>query len=200
MSNNLSSNKRNKKVIITDLAIEKVPYVEYKDIDKNHYETLYILAKKVLYIAKTTNDSNEVAIVYKLSYEFDIKNIGIAFGDEHNVNPAASTNAYHILSSSEDCAVVILHNHPSTSHISLMDIGYFLDSTNVKLLIMVTNKGTLSYIVKLKKFNRLKAIKVLNKAIDKHNSSKSLKEKQKAVDYFFNNSSKLGIYYSNYKK
>ena len=37
--NNLSmGNKRNHKIMITDVAIEKVPYIEYKNIPEKEYQ------------------------------------------------------------------------------------------------------------------------------------------------------------------
>lgn len=62
----LESNKRDKKVAISDIAISKVPFIEYKGISADHYETLHYLSKAVLQIAKDENDSNEIAIVYEI--------------------------------------------------------------------------------------------------------------------------------------
>ncbi len=59
------SRKRDHKIIITDEAIEKVPFIEYRGIPEEEYEIIHRLAKQVLQISKTENESNEVAITYR---------------------------------------------------------------------------------------------------------------------------------------
>jgi hypothetical protein len=54
----LETRKRDHKVWITDIAIQKVPFVEYREIGSEHYDNLYQLAKLVLQISKDENESN----------------------------------------------------------------------------------------------------------------------------------------------
>ena len=56
--------KRDRKVMITEEAINKVPYIEYREIPTEEYEIIYRLIKQVLQLSKEENDSNEVAITY----------------------------------------------------------------------------------------------------------------------------------------
>ena len=49
--------KRNHKVMITDEAIRKVPRVQYKNIPESEYSIIQELAKNVLWISKTENNS-----------------------------------------------------------------------------------------------------------------------------------------------
>ncbi|MCM1385645.1 MAG: hypothetical protein NC243_14040, partial [Lachnoclostridium sp.] len=58
--------KRDKKVYITDIAIEKVPYVEYRGMDEEQNKNMQSLARLVLTLAKNENDSNEVAITWDM--------------------------------------------------------------------------------------------------------------------------------------
>ncbi len=85
----LEARKRNRKVLITDIAIQKIPYIKYKEISEEHYDNLYELAKYVLQLSKDKNDSNEVAIVYSLDFDNLVKNnmeyLGVSFVSIHNL-------------------------------------------------------------------------------------------------------------------
>ena len=70
-SKELESNKRDHKIEITDIAIEKVPMIRYKGIAEEHYEILQLLAKLVLEESRNNNDCNETAITY--SYVTNMK-------------------------------------------------------------------------------------------------------------------------------
>ena len=162
MSERLESKKRNRKVLITDRAIKKVPRIEYKEIPE------------------------------------DEKYIGIAFGDEHEVDPMESTTAYHLIMSSEPCVVIVLHSHPSLSKLSLTDVRFFLEHDSVKMIVAITNLGRASYLVKKETYSYEKAIRIFNDAVTLHNQAKekqSLKRTQKAADYFLKNCFEAGIVY-----
>ena len=69
--------KRNKKVEITEEAIQKVPYIRYRDVPEQEYDIIQSLAKRVLELSRERNDSNEVAITY--SYDPDMILKGLAY-------------------------------------------------------------------------------------------------------------------------
>ena len=166
------SKKRDRKVMITEEAIRKVPYVLYREIPEQEYDIIQSLAKRVLEFARERNDSNEVAITY--SYDPAM----ILAGEE-----------------SQECAVVSLHNHPSLSLVSLMDIRFFLRYHSIKLLVIVTNMGSVSYLVKSSKYEYAAAIDFVNDVITMHNIADNIKGYQKAVQYFLSNCYKVGIIY-----
>lgn len=205
MSNDLNNlemaKKRDHKIVITDEAINKIPRIKYKGIPENEYDNLWDLAKNVLKISKEENDSNEVAITYSLDSAKLIKQgkryIGIALGSEHDVDPLSDTTAYHLISSIEACVVIVLHNHPSLSDFSLTDVQFLLRYDNVKMMVVVTNLGSVSYLVKDRKYDLKKAIALFNKAVDKNNEAEKLKDMQNAADYFLKNSYTVGIDYDN---
>lgn len=58
--------KRSKKVYITDIAIDKVPLIEYYGFTDEQNQIMQELAKNVLVISKERNDSNEVALTCDL--------------------------------------------------------------------------------------------------------------------------------------
>lgn len=191
--------KRAEKVYITDIAIEKVPYVRYKCIPESEYDTLHTIAQDVLRISKERNNSNEVAIVYSLESERLVREgrefIGVSIGDEVSVNPTESTTAYHIVHSTLDCAVICFHNHPNLSKLSLDDIKFFLRNESVKLLAAVTNLGAVSYIVKTERYDWNKARNLFTEAVIKQHEAHNLKELQDAAEYFLKNCYKANIIY-----
>lgn len=191
--------KRDHKIMITDEAIEKVPLVKYKEIPESEYLMLQELAKEVLTVSKNDNDSNEVALTYSLDYRNLIvagkEFMGVALGDEHSVDPCMNTVAYHLIMASFECVVIVLHNHPSLSKFSLEDIKFFLSNGTVKMMVIVTNLGNISYLVKKENYNRKKAIETYNYAVDVHNEGSNIHDYQKAVSYFLSNCYEANIVY-----
>ena len=123
--------------------------------------------------------------------------IGIALCSEHDVDPLSDTTAYHLISSIEECVVIVLHNHPSLSDFSLTDVQFLLRYDNVKMMVVITNLGSISYLVKNKKYNLKKAIILFNESVDKNNEAENLKDLQNAANYFLKNSYMVGIDYDN---
>ncbi len=93
----------------------------------------------------------------------------------------------------KDCVVLVLHNHPSLSAFSLSDIQFLLSYETVKMMVVVINLGSVSYLVKNSKYNFEKAVVLLNKAIDLNNKAKNIKGLQEAAKYFLKNCYNAGI-------
>lgn len=194
------SKKRNQKVLITEEAIQKVPYIHYREVPEQEYDIIQNLAKRVLELSRERNNSNEVAITYSYDSEMVLSGeelIGVHFGDEHSVDPLADPQTFHLIMKSQECAVISLHNHPSLSLVSLMDIRFFLRYHSIKLLVIVNNLGSISYLVKNKKYDYTAAINFVNDVITMHNTANNIKGYQKAVRYFLRNCYKVGIIYEN---
>ena len=104
--------KCDKKVYITDTAIDKVPLIEYYGFTDEQNQIMRELARNVLVISKESNDSNEVALTCDLGKPDPLHNFGVALGTEH------------MIVSSKSVAVVLLHNHPSTQTFSLEDVQF----------------------------------------------------------------------------
>lgn len=193
--------KRDHKIMITNEAIRKVPRIEYKNIPENEYNTLQELARNVLRISKDKNNSNEVAIMYAMDSVKRIQKgeeyIGVALGSEHGVDPISNTTAYHLVSSAEDCIVIVLHNHPSLSNFSLSDVQFLLRYERVKMMVVITNLGSISYLVKGSRYAYDKAVELFNESVNSNNEAKDLKDLQKAADHFLKNCYTVGIDYDN---
>lgn len=65
------------------------------------------------------------------------------------------------------------------------------------MMVVVTNLGSISYLVKNKKYNFRNAVNLFNQAVDKNNEAKNLKDLQNAADYFLKNCYNVGIDYDN---
>jgi hypothetical protein len=191
--------KRDHKIMITDEAIEKVPLIQYKEIPECEYLTIQELAKEVLTVAKNENDSNEVALTYSLDsqnlMEEGNEYMGIALGDEHGVDPCMNTVSNHLIMASYGCVVIILHNHPSLSKFSLDDVKFFLRNNTVKMMVVVTNLGSISYLVKKDNYEHKTAVGLYNESVNRHNEGSGLRDYQKAVEYFLSNCKMANIIY-----
>ena len=155
-------------------------------------------------ISRDENDCNEVAIAYDLDgpqKELDGEEyLAWAKGDEYSVEPMSDTETNHVIVSAKGCVVVILHNHPNLSKISLEDVMFMLRLSTVKMVVAVTNRGAIGYIVKTGDYekNKLAAYKLMEEAVERNNRATSLKQKQDACDYFLNNCYKVGLIYEDH--
>ena len=199
---NLEANKRDHKIEITDVAIEKVPLIKYKYISEEHYKPLQAIAKMVLETAKTENDSNEVVYTYSLDgvdlWDENGDYLAVAFGDEHSVSPESDADTFHLLRTAKDCVLVLVHNHPSLSKVSLQDVSYLLRYETLKMIVVVTNRGSINYIVKSDKFDWLKAAELFNKATKEFLERDELKHRQKVTDTFLSNCTECGLVFENH--
>lgn len=118
--------KRNNKVKITNIAISKVPYIEYKNMTEEQNLIMQKLAKEVLFLSQNCNDSNEVAITCDMGSDNPLESYGVCMGQEHSVDVCSDTQSNHLIMSASLCTVVILHNHPSLQTFSLDDIRFFI--------------------------------------------------------------------------
>lgn len=191
--------KRDHKIMITDEAINKVPYIKYKEIPESEYMLLQEFAREVLSVAKNKNDSNEVALTFSLEYRKLIAEgreyMGVTLGDEHSVDPCGNTTANHLIAASLDCVVIVLHNHPSLSKFSLEDIKFYLSNKSVKMMVVVTNLGSISYLVKKENYSYAKAVSIYNDAVSIHNVGSGVRDYQKAASFFLTNCHNANIVY-----
>jgi hypothetical protein len=159
----IGQNKNDRKLLITDIAITKVPYVKYPDVSPDECSKLHELEVLLLGLSQKENNSNEVAITYRLykePNETEDDRIAIVYGDEHEVDLGADTKTFHLLQS-ERLAIINMHNHPNCSNFSLYDISFFLRNDSVKLLILLSNKGELNYLSKSEDYSRMHNVALL---------------------------------------
>lgn len=188
--------KRNAKVWITEIAIEKVPFIEYKGLTNGQNKHIWQLAKEVLRLSRERNDSNEVSITCDLAGSSMMKDYGVAFGDETSVSVNADTFSFHILMTAQEATVIVLHNHPSTKTFSLNDLRYLFVYVTIKMLVLVSNQGTIHYIVKEEKFDRNAALKMLKECVmENERGSSAAANAYKASLSFLSRCSEAGLFY-----
>jgi proteasome lid subunit RPN8/RPN11 len=187
--------RRNRKVYITDVAIDKVPYVEYQGFTDEQNKIMRELAKDVLLLSKEENESNEVAITCDLGAEDPLKNFGVALGTEHEVDILADTFSNHIIVSQKSVAVVVLHNHPSTQTFSLQDIQFFIQYPMLEVIVVVSNQGTVHYLKRDKEYDYKQAFQLFRECIEDLNKNSPVMEQYLASLSFLAKCSEVGLYY-----
>lgn len=68
------------------MAINKIPRVQFKGFSDMESDILYQLSVLVLWTSLNENNSNEVAITCALDSDKPLEDIGVAYGDEHEVD------------------------------------------------------------------------------------------------------------------
>lgn len=180
---------------ITDIAISKVPFVEYFGFTKEQSKIMQELAKGVLVISKESNDSNEVAITCDLGTPDPLHNFGVALGTEHDVDVLSDTLSNHMIVSEKSVAVVLLHNHPSTQTFSLQDIQFFVQHPMIEVMTVVSNQGTVHYIKKDKNYDYMKVFELFRECVGKIDRKSSNMEMYMASLEFLAKCSEAGLYY-----
>lgn len=185
-----------KRIEITDVAISKVPYIEYKGFSEKQNIIMRRLTQEVLILSKDENHSNEVAITFDIESDNPLESYGISYGDEHSVTIAADTLSNHLLISQDSIAVVVLHNHPSIQTFSLTDISFFLQYDNLKMMSVVSNYGKVHYLYKDKNFDLEEAVILWKQCTVELGKNSTVKELYYAALSFLAVCSEVGIYYN----
>ena len=187
----LHSKNRFKKTAITDIAINKVQRVKYKGLTDEQNEMLYRFAKLVLLKAQQENNSNESTITIDLD-NLDGR-IGEINGSEHIIDVDADPNSYHLLRTGDN--VAIIHNHPSTQTLSMEDVYFFLHFDTLRYTIVVSNQGTIHYLMKDKNFDLRQTIVLCQECTEDLTDSSPAKEYYAASLDFLTHCSEVGLYY-----
>lgn len=184
------------KIVITDIAIQKVRYIEYKDLTEAQNAIMQRLAKEVLFLSQKYNNSNEVAITCDLALSDPLENYGICLGDEHSVDVCSDTQSNHLIVSAKMCTVVILHNHPSLQTFSLDDIRFFVANRGISILVVVSNQGKVHYMYKDKKYSERETIQLFNECVEGLDRSSTINERYHRALAFLTKCSETGLFYS----
>lgn len=187
--------RRDRKVYITDIAIDKVPYIKYDGFTEERNRIMQELAKDVLLLSKERNDSNEVAITCDLGAENPLGSFGVSLGTEHEVDILADTLSNHIIVSRESVAVVVLHNHPSTQTFSLQDIHFFIRHPMIEVIVVVSNQGTIHYLKRDIEYDYKKAFQLFQECICELGKDSPKMEMYMASLTFLAKCSEVGLFY-----
>lgn len=187
--------RRDRKVFITDIAIDKVPYVKYYGFTNEQNKIMQELARDVLVLSKEKNNSNEVAITCDLGSENPLNSFGVALGTEHEVDILADTLSNHMIVSRKSIAVVVLHNHPSTQTFSLQHIHFFIMHPMIEVIVVVSNQGTIHYLKRDADFDYKDAFHLFKQCIEGLGKDSAATEMYMASLTFLAKCSEVGLFY-----
>ena len=184
------SKKRDHKIMITDIAISKVPYVEVPGLSRAVCEAIQQEHKELLQIAKAQNDSNEVLVLRLM----DGTRKESVLGGEFGVDPSTSPEACSLYSSSGYKQLMYLHNHPSTNKFSFADIMEFVRNGPIGLISVVTNQGEVHILYKSVEYSFRKSSSIFNEIYQRYMRDEI--EHTDAVKMFLTRCREGGIIYA----
>ena len=187
--------RRDRKVYITGVAIEKVPFIQYDGFTDVQNKVMQELARDVLFLSKEKNDSNEVAITCDLGAENPLGNFGVPLGTEHEVDILAGTLSNHIIVSRKSVAVVVLHNHPSTQTFWLQDIHFFIRHPMIEVIVVVSNQGTVHYLKCDIEYEYKRVFELFQECIERLEKDSPVMEMYMAFLTFLAKCSEAGLFY-----
>lgn len=141
--------KRDKKIFVTDVAIDKVTKSKVKLLSSEHNSKIDAIHKELLTVSKNENNSDEVAILFELNSSKKFSQMGT----EHVVNIFDNPMAYSLAKNGEANSLFLAHNHPSTQSFSYADIGVLMYVDSLAGMSVVSNTGDVHILFKSRKFN-----------------------------------------------
>ena len=148
--------KRDHKIIITDIAIDKISQKYIPDLDNIQNQKINSAHRILLTIAKNQNNSNEVAYLIDLNSGETAQKLGSEHAVDIFENPIAVSMAEH------SDSLFLTHNHPSTKDFSYSDLGVFLSNDSFKGISVVSNTGDVHILYKSDKYNFDKAYEAIS--------------------------------------
>lgn len=181
----LRQKNRGQKVVITDIAIQKVPLVAPNGADHQTAFFIQETHKELLRFAQKQNDSNEVACLLDLTTG---EKLDFVKGDQISVDIERDAASYHWLRNSPEKSLMLCHNHPGQSYFSDSDLVLFLEHGAIGTLSIVTNQGKVWTISKTQGYNFKTAFSEFKKCILTSNGNHD-----KAIDSFLKNGYNYGV-------
>lgn len=142
MANTYFKNSANiKKQISQDTidSLRRPTFSLFNDDDITDY--IYGYCKRLLTYAKNRHDSDEMAYALNLS---TLDFIGSAFGNSRTVDVTPLIR----LMIDINYIFIVIHNHPNNSPFSPKDLETFFGTSNIVILIVLGNQGTIYVIEK----------------------------------------------------
>ena len=176
--------KRNKKIPITEVAIQKVRKVSVPGFTEAQNANLLNEHRRLLEYALRRNNSNEVMGITSL--DFDGTLYGLGTEEFVAMTPQMESYRLHLSNGSG----IIIHNHPATRTFSMMDLGYFISKPQIGIITIVSNQGNVHILSKQAGFNRANCIGYLLQLRTKYND-----DFDTIVKEFLKTCGKVGIVY-----
>ena len=181
---------RDRKIMVTDVAIDKVPYVQIPKVPASTCRAIQDEHKEILRIAMVKNESDEVLSVWNYSKG----RIARVLGSENHVDPSSSPEAVSLFNTAGKNELFYLHNHPSTKKLSFSDVMEFIRFAQIGVMAVVTNQGEVYILHKSNRYSFEKAQAVFNDVYTVYANGNT--DDIGAVDRFLKNCGKGGIDYA----
>lgn len=148
--------KRDHKIYITDIAINKVGKVSLSDLTDEQCTAMQKRHISLLALSKSENDSNEVLLIDDIDFTSEI----VVKGTEFVCSPGDNPFAVSVVAHAQKYSLVYMHNHPSTNSFSVSDIDTFVTESAIKIMSVVTNQGEVYVLNKLSdySYNKTRAL------------------------------------------
>lgn len=180
--------KRDHKILVTDIAIEKIPKSNIHYLSAEQNNLIYENHKALLRKSQIVNNSDEVAML------FDLNTGAIAdkLGSEHKVNVFENPNAVSMHAHAKQRELFLAHNHPSTQDFSYSDLGVFIMHDSIGGISVVSNSGNVHILYKTEKYDFSKAYECISNIRNCYTTYNEDVDKA-IVKEFLKVSSKVGI-------
>ena len=135
------------KYIITDEAINRIPYIKFPGFTEEQCLRIQQLEKMLLNIARLKNNSNEAVLTYRLdgdSFSNATERIAVAYGNEERVDVFSDEKTKRLFETSKELMIISIHNHPNDTFYSFNDLLFFYKHDEIRLFNVVTNTGNIS--------------------------------------------------------
>jgi hypothetical protein len=189
----LEAKKRDKKIYITPLTLDKITAIDIFGGDEELNNLLYKYHRQILYLSMNENDSNEVLGIWN-TYTGEYMTV---FGTQSSVDISESPKAFALFRNSCQNELAFLHNHPSTNTFSFRDIMTFVFSLQIGLMTVVTNQGEVYVLQKNADYDIKKAANFFYSLSEKIRSihGQDTKFFENFTKEFLKNCGKAGIRY-----
>lgn len=168
--------------LITDDVIINLRELSFETIKEPEVVNyIHWQCQKVLQIAKDKNDSKEVARAINL---YTLEVLGTVMGEMRRVD------IDYLVQQMQDLGYVfvVIHNHPSDMHFSVLDIKTFVNSDNLTILVVLGNCGSVYILEKTRQLE-------LNEVLSIKKTLRDWQNQTIAFDDVVEQISKFGIVY-----
>lgn len=175
----LHENKKGPITVITESAINRVPFMKLTRLTEKEAKKLQAIHKRLLEESRVHNQSNEVG--YKMTPDFKPKETKYGSDDKLIFSSVSiSPKTY------------VAHNHPRNNSYSINDLLFFYENEDVQLLTIVKNNGNIELLDKAN-FDKSKFKTLVRRNIKKYTSNKGEIDYAKVVGQTLKEASKKGL-------
>ena len=189
MLRSFEQKRRNRPIIITDVAISKVPMIQFQGFSEEENVFIQQQHMRLLRKAKDDNNSCEVGILIDI-IKWDT---WIIIGESNNIEMKTNPEAYKAMMTQGRNTMMFMHNHPSMGTFSGTDFKTFCNNESLYSMTVVGNDGNVRVLIKLKDFDSGDALLYYYELVKKYNKYEN--NGARAMKELLKNCNKIGLEY-----